>query len=75
MKTPAHFGENFSNEQLMALPMNEIEAHFKTQSENFSQGPVVQPGKGIPFLIVFRNVPQGAGEFGADVLRSTVVSP
>jgi hypothetical protein len=34
----------------------------------------VQPGKEIPFVIVFSGVPKEAAEFGVEVVSSTVAS-
>ena len=75
MKNPAYLGANLSGEQLANLSLDEIEASMKDKLGKSSQGLVLQPGQGVPFLIVFRDVPQGAGEFGAEVVGSTAVSP
>ena len=34
----------------------------------------VQPGKAIPFVIVFTRVPKGAADFGVQVESSTVAT-
>jgi predicted Zn finger-like uncharacterized protein len=74
MKNLAYVGGNISDEQLTTLSLNEIEASLKGKQEKSSGGIVVQPGQGIQFLIVFRNVPKGVGEFGAEAVGSTAVS-
>jgi predicted Zn finger-like uncharacterized protein len=71
----AYCGNILSNDQLITFPMGTIEKSLDNQSGDSLNNLVVQPGKGIPFTIVFRNTPQGAGEFGAGILGSAVAAP
>jgi hypothetical protein len=66
----ARFGQVLSNDQLAALPVSEIEALSANQPANVPQDLFMSPGKRIPFQIIFGHVPEGAGEFGAEVVAS-----
>lgn len=69
-------GNVLSNDQLVTFPMGTIEKSLNNNQISGSlDHQVVQSGKGIPFTIVFKNIPQGAGEFGAEILGSTVAVP
>jgi predicted Zn finger-like uncharacterized protein len=68
-------GNVLSNDQLVTFPMGTIEKSLNNQISGSLNHPVVQPGKGIPFTIVFKSIPQGAGEFGAEILGSAVAVP
>lgn len=61
-------GNILSNEQLMVFSMVAVEKSLNPSNGGSYASQVLQPGKGIPFIIVFRNVPQGAEEFGVEVL-------
>jgi predicted Zn finger-like uncharacterized protein len=73
MKSPAFLGQDISYQQLATLSLNEIESSMKNKLENASGGSVLQPGEAVPFLIVFRNVGNAAGEYGAEVVSSSGV--
>jgi hypothetical protein len=61
-------GNILSNEQLVGFPKVAVEKSLNPPSGGSYGGQVLQPGKGIPFMIVFSNPPQGAEEFGVEVL-------
>jgi len=63
-------GNILSNEQLMVFSMVAVEKSLNPSNGGSYGSQVLQPGKGIPFIIVFKNVPQGAVEFGVEVLGS-----
>ena len=63
-------GTILSNEQLAVFSKVAVEKSLNPPSGSSYGGQVLQPGKGIPFMIVFSNVPQGAEEFGVEVLGS-----
>jgi hypothetical protein len=58
-ENPAYLGSDLSGEQLTNLSLDETEASMKDKLGKSSHGLVLQPGQGVPFLIVFRDVPQG----------------
>jgi predicted Zn finger-like uncharacterized protein len=64
---PASFLNILSRDQLTTLPVNEIEALSKNNHGKSSDDMPVQPGTAATFQIVFSHVPEGAGEFGAQV--------
>jgi predicted Zn finger-like uncharacterized protein len=68
-------GNVLSNDQLVTFPIGTIEKSLNNQISSSLNHLVVQSGKGIPFTIVFKNIPQGAGEFGAEILGSVVAVP
>jgi predicted Zn finger-like uncharacterized protein len=61
-------GNVLSNEQLMVFSKVAVEKSLNPSIRGSYGNQVLQPGKGIPFIIVFKNVPQGAEEFGVEVL-------
>jgi len=67
-------GNPFSNEELGALPFAKIEEgmgnQFGVALSNFE----VPPGKGLPFVIVFSDVPADLVEYGVDVVGSQPVA-
>jgi len=70
----AYCGNQLSKEQLATLSMAKIEAAMNNQFGDSLSNLGVQPGKGIPFVIVFANVPKDIVEFGVEVAGSTVAS-
>jgi predicted Zn finger-like uncharacterized protein len=61
-------GNVLSGEQLAMQPYSSM---VKVLSKQFGETLAnfeVQPGKGIPFAIVFKDVPRGAKDFGAEVV-------
>lgn len=67
----AYFGKVLSNERLSVLSVNEVKSLSGNKAGNAPRNLIMQPGKKIPFQIVFMDVPVGAGEFGAEVVSST----
>lgn len=70
----AYCGNSLSKEQLATLPMAKIEAAMNNQFGDSLSNLGVQPGKGIPFVVVFAGVPKEAVEYGVEVVGSTVAS-
>ena len=54
--------------------MAKIETAMNNQFGDSLSNLGVQPGKGIPFVIVFANVPKDVAEFGVEIAGSTVAS-
>ena len=71
MNKAAYFGKNLTDEQAANLPLNELESFLQSKAGDSAQAAVVQPDMGIPFVIIFRNVPPNAGEFGAEAVGAT----
>lgn len=71
MNKAAYCGKNLTDEQAANLPLNEIESFLQSKAGDSAQAAVVQPDMGIPFVIIFRNVPPNAGEFGAEAVGAT----
>jgi hypothetical protein len=67
-------GTILSNEQLAVFSKGAVEKSLNPPAGGSYGGQVLQPGKGIPFMIVFSNVPQGAVEYGVEVLGSSGAS-
>jgi predicted Zn finger-like uncharacterized protein len=70
----AYCGNSLSKEQLATLPMTKIEEAMGSPFGDSLANLGVQPGKGIPFVIVFSGVPKTAGEFSVEVVGSTQAS-
>lgn len=70
----AYCGNPLTKEQLATLPMAKIETAMNNQFGDSLSNLGVQPGKGIPFVIVFANVPKDVAEFGVEIAGSTVAS-
>ena len=72
MQKAAYCGNLLSGEQLAGLPAAKIEAAMNNQFGDSLSNLAVQPAKGIPFVIVLSKVPKEIGEFGVEVVGSTV---
>ncbi len=70
----AYCGNVLSREQLSVLPAAKLETAMNNQFGDSLSNLAVQPGKGIPFVIVLTNVPKEVVEFGVEVVGSTVAS-
>ncbi len=70
----AYCGNALSKEQLTTMPVAKMEAAMANQFGDSLSNLAVQPGKAIPFVVVFTNVPKGATDFGVEVAGSTVAS-
>lgn len=70
----AYCGNQLTKAQLATLSMAKIEAAMNNQFGDSLSNLGVQPGKGIPFVIVFANVPRDVVEFGVEIAGSTVAS-
>ncbi|GFE59194.1 DUF3426 domain-containing protein [Geobacter sp. AOG1] len=70
----AYCGNPLTKEQLATLPMAKIEAAMNNQFGDSLANLGVEPGKSIPFVAVFKDLPKNAGEFGVEVVNSTVAS-
>ncbi|MGA7828564.1 MAG: zinc-ribbon domain-containing protein [Geobacteraceae bacterium] len=67
-------GNVLTGEQLAMQPyssmVKEMGKQFGATLANFE----VQPGKGVPFVIVFKGVPKGAKDFGAEVVSPVAMN-
>jgi predicted Zn finger-like uncharacterized protein len=70
----AYCGNPLSRDQLTSLPAAKLETAMSNQFGDSLSNLAVQPGKGIPFVVVLTNVPRETAEFGVEVLGSTVAS-
>jgi hypothetical protein len=74
MQKTAYCGNLLSKEQLTTLPMSKIEEAMASPFGDSLANLGVQPGKEIPFVVVFSGVPKNAGEFSVEVIGSTVAT-
>jgi len=74
MQKTAYCGNVLSNEQLASLPMAKIEEAMGSPFGDSLANLDVQPGKSIPFVVVFNVVQKDAAEFSVEVAGSTVAS-
>jgi predicted Zn finger-like uncharacterized protein len=74
MQKTAYCGNALSKEQLTTLPMAKIEEAMGSPFGDSLANLGVQPGKSIPFVIVFNGVQKNASEFSVEVVGSTVAS-
>jgi predicted Zn finger-like uncharacterized protein len=74
MQKAAYCGNVLSKEQLATLPMAKIEEAMGSPFGDSLANLGVQPGKSIPFVIVFNVVQKNAAEFSTEVVGSTAVS-
>jgi len=65
-------GNTLSREQLAFQPYSSMERLMGRQFGDTLVNLEVLPGKAVPFLIVFRNLPKGASDFGAAVFDTAV---
>ncbi|RII25844.1 MAG: hypothetical protein CXR31_12625 [Geobacter sp.] len=70
----AYCGNTLADDQLATFPMDKIEAAMNNQFGQSLANLGVEPGKSIPFMAVFKDLPRNAGEFGVEVVTSTVAS-
>ena len=70
----AYCGNTLAEDQLTTFPMDKIEAAMNNQFGQSLANLGVEPGKTIPFMAVFKDLPLNAGEFGVEVVASTVAS-
>ncbi|HTP65578.1 MAG TPA: DUF3426 domain-containing protein [Geobacteraceae bacterium] len=68
----AYCGNVLSKEQLATMPVAKIEESMGSPFGDSLINLGVQPGKSIPFVIVFTNVPKTSAEFSVEVVGSTV---
>lgn len=61
-------GNVLSGEQLALQPYSSMEKVLGKQFGETLANLEVPPGKGIPFMIVFRDVPRGSTDFGVEVV-------
>jgi predicted Zn finger-like uncharacterized protein len=70
----AYCGNPLSTEQLASFPLERIEATMANQFGDSLDNMEVAPGKAVPFAIVIPAPPQGAKDFGVEVVGSTVAA-
>lgn len=74
LQKTVYCGNALSREQLTTQPMAKLEATMANQFGDSLSNLAVQPGKAIPFVVVFTNIPKEAADFGVEVIGSTVAS-
>lgn len=74
LNKPAYCGNSLTKEQLETLPLAKIEEVMNNQFGDSLSNLGVQPGKSIPFVVVFANVPKDAVDFSVTVAGSTVAA-
>lgn len=72
MRKIAYCGNILTQEQLKSLPLAKIEARMNNQFGDSLSNLGVEPGKEIPFVLVFTKVPSDAADYGVEVVSSTV---
>jgi hypothetical protein len=72
MNKGAYCGNALSKEQLATLPMAKLEESMNNQFGDSLTNLSVKPGKGIPFVVIFANVPKDAVDYSVEVTGSTV---
>lgn len=70
----AYCGNQLTKEQLGSMPLAKIEAAMNNQFGDSLSNLGVPSGKGIPFVLVFSQLPDSATEYGIEVAGSTVAS-
>jgi hypothetical protein len=70
----AYGGNPLTGEQLMNLPLDKIEAVMANQFGDSLANMEVPPGRAIPFVVVFANIPEGVKDFGVQSAGSTVAT-
>jgi hypothetical protein len=70
----AYGGNPLTEEQLESLPLDKIEAAMANQFGDSLANMEVAPGKAIPFVVVFANLPKGAKDFAVESAGSTVAT-
>lgn len=70
----AYCGNSLTKEQLTMLSLSKLEEVMNNQFGDSLSNLGVQPGKSIPFVVVFAGVPKEAVDFGVAVTGSTVAA-
>jgi len=68
-------GNPISDQELQALPFNKIEELMGNQFGKSLSNMKVNKDQSIPFVIVFRDLPQSLSEFSADITSSKPATP
>ncbi|MDR2947238.1 MAG: DUF3426 domain-containing protein [Candidatus Adiutrix sp.] len=66
----AYAGNQLSEEELTTLPVNEIVARLLAKNGKENANVNIPPGKEIPFMIMFDNLPAGIDEYRVDAVSS-----
>ena len=70
----AYCGNPLSAAALATMPFAKITDAMGNQFGEALSNFEVPPGKGLPFVIVFKNVPEALAEYGVDVVGSQPVA-
>jgi hypothetical protein len=71
-KTTTVFAGNvLSNQELSSLDLIAINARLKNSTGTSNMNVGVQPGRSVPFIAVFSNLPAGVNEYSVEVAGST----
>ncbi|MEZ4599831.1 MAG: DUF3426 domain-containing protein [Syntrophotaleaceae bacterium] len=69
----AYCGNPFSRSELRSLPFDRIGERMNNQFGEVLSNINIEPNKSVPFVIVFKGVPEDVAEFGVEVLDSRPV--
>ena len=64
-------GNYFSEEQLKEMSLEEISKELKNRYGKGRVNDNIEPGKAVPFMIVFENLPDSMSEFTVEAVRSS----
>ncbi|GAC1467400.1 MAG: DUF3426 domain-containing protein [Desulfuromonadaceae bacterium] len=70
----AYGGNPLTEEQIVVLPLDKIEAAMSNQFGDSLANMEVAPGKVVPFVVVLANLPKGAKDFGVQPAGSSVAT-
>ncbi len=67
----SYAGNTFTEEELKTLPLDEIRKAMQNRQGMARQNVNVPSGAGIPFMIVFDNLPDNLSEFAVEAVSSS----
>jgi len=72
LQRTVYCGNVLSPQDMAYQPFSSMEKKMKSQFGDGLANLDIPPGKGVPFMIVFRNVPNGVRHFGAEIANPAV---
>jgi hypothetical protein len=75
LERTVYCGNVIKPREMAYQPFSSMEKKMKTQFGDGLANLDVPPGKGVPFMIVFREVPKGTRNFGAEVAKPAPAGP
>jgi hypothetical protein len=67
----AYAGNTFREDQIKMMSSDELNQAMKNRSGRKGMNEDIKPGKAIPFVIIFENLPYDVGEFTVEAVRSS----